>query len=202
MAQAAGITMSECRLLEENSRRHFMAKRFDRLATGAKLHMQSLAALAHFDYNNAGAYSYEQAIQTIRTLDLPMASIEEQFRRMAFNIMARNQDDHVKNIAFLMDKSGTWSLSPAFDMSYSYRPDGGWTAQHQMTMNGKRDHFTQADFTAFARTAGMKRGRDQAIMQQVKDAVGRWSSFAKDAGVTDEQRTQIAKTHRLLIPNG
>jgi serine/threonine-protein kinase HipA len=200
MAVAAGITMSECRLLEENDRRHFMAKRFDRLAGGEKLHMQSLAALAHFDFNSAGAYSYEQAILTIRVLGLPMATIEEQFRRTAFNIIARNQDDHVKNIAFLMDKSGTWSLSPAFDMTYSYNPRGLWTAQHQMSMNGKRNGFTLADFAAFAHTAGMKRGRDKAIVQQVEEAVAQWSSFAMDAGVTESWRKQIADTLRLHIP--
>jgi len=108
MAKAAGVTMSECRLLEENGRRHFMAKRFDRLEGGEKLHMQSLCALAHFDFNHAGAYAYEQALMVIRQLNLPMATVEEQFRRMAFNIIARNQDDHVKNIAFLMDKTGRW----------------------------------------------------------------------------------------------
>ena len=106
MAKAAGITMSECRLLEENGRRHFMTRRFDRLPSGAKLHMQSLCALAHFDFNQAGAYAYEQALLTIRRLKLPMAAVEEQFRRMVFNIMARNQDDHVKNIAFLMNQQG------------------------------------------------------------------------------------------------
>ena len=116
-AQAAGITMTECRLLEEHGRRHFMTKRFDRHADGSKLHMQSLGGLAHFDYNEAGAYGYEQAFLTIRQLGLPMAAIEEQFRRMLFNVVARNQDDHVKNIAFLMDKTGAWRLAPAFDVT-------------------------------------------------------------------------------------
>ncbi|MCB1964597.1 MAG: type II toxin-antitoxin system HipA family toxin, partial [Candidatus Accumulibacter sp.] len=124
MARAAGITMSDCRLLEESGRRHFMTRRFDRLAGGEKLHMQSLCALAHFDFNHAGAHAYEQALLTIRQLQLPMAALEEQFRRMVFNIVARNQDDHVKNIAFLMDKQGRWSLAPAFDVTYSYNPSG------------------------------------------------------------------------------
>ncbi len=199
MALASGIAMSECRLLEENGRRHFMAKRFDRLAGGEKLHMQSLAALAHFDFNNPGAYSYEQAMLTVRRLGLPMATIEEQFRRAAFNIIARNQDDHVKNIAFLMDKRGTWSLSPAFDMTYSYNPEGVWTAQHQMSVNGKRDDFTLRDFTAFAHASGMKRGRDKAIIEEVQDAVSRWSYFAKEAGVSESWRDRIANTHRLRI---
>ncbi|MCB1968611.1 MAG: type II toxin-antitoxin system HipA family toxin, partial [Candidatus Accumulibacter sp.] len=124
MAKAAGITMTDCRLLEENGRRHFMTRRFDRLAGGEKLHMQSLCALAHLDFNQPGAHGYEQALLTIRQLQLPMAALEEQFRRMAFNIVARNQDDHVKNIAFLMDKQGRWSLAPAFDVTYSYNPSG------------------------------------------------------------------------------
>jgi serine/threonine-protein kinase HipA len=199
MAVAAGITMNECRLLEENGRRHFMAKRFDRLTGGEKLHMQSLAALAHYDFNSAGTYSYEQAILTIRKLDLPMEAIEEQFRRMAFNIIARNQDDHVKNIAFLMDKTGLWTLSPAYDVTYSYNPKGLWTAQHQMSMNGKRDDFTREDFAAFAKTAGMKRGRDKAILQEIEDAVSQWPKFAKEADVMEDWRSQIGDTLRLNI---
>jgi serine/threonine-protein kinase HipA len=200
MAIAAGITMNECRLLEESGRRHFMAKRFDRLARGEKLHMQSLAALAHYDFNSAGAYSYEQAIMTMRKLRLPMEAIEEQFRRTAFNIVARNQDDHVKNIAFLMNKKGTWTLSPAYDVTYSYNPKGLWTAQHQMSMNGKRDAFTREDFTTFANTAGMKRGRDKVILQQIEDVVSQWPKFAKEAGVTKDWQTQIAEMVRLKIP--
>ena len=123
-----------------------MARRFDRLAGGEKLHMQSLCALGHFDFNQAGAYAYEQALLAIRQLRLPMEAVEEQFRRMVFNIVARNQDDHVKNIAFLMDKQGRWSLAPAFDMTYSHNPSGAWTATHQMTLNGKRDEFTRRIF--------------------------------------------------------
>ena len=199
MALAAGIAMSECRLLEENDRRHFMAKRFDRLEGGEKLHMQSLAALAHFDFNNAGAYSYEQAILAIRQLGLSMDAIEEQFRRAAFNVIARNQDDHVKNIAFLMDKSGQWSLSPAFDMTYSYNPRGAWTSQHQMSLNGKRDGFTEADFAVFADVAGMKRGRHRTILREVQRAVAKWQSFAKEANVTKSWVDQIQNTLRLDI---
>ena len=111
MAQDCGIAMEECRLFEENDRRHFMTRRFDRTRDGKKVHMQSLCALAHYDFNLAGAYSYEQALLVMRQLRLPMSAIEQQFRRMAFNIVIRNQDDHVKNIAFLMDQAGTWSLS-------------------------------------------------------------------------------------------
>jgi len=200
MAKAAGITMSECRLLEENGRRHFMTRRFDRLASGEKLHMQSLGALAHFDYNQPGAYAYEQALQVIHRLGLPMTATEELFRRMVFNIVARNQDDHVKNIAFLMDKQGAWSLAPAFDVTYSYNPTGIWTASQQMTLNAKRDAFTCADFEACAKVARLKHGRAGAILDEVIAAVQRWPEFAEQVGLADAWRDQIQKTHRLSFP--
>jgi serine/threonine-protein kinase HipA len=200
MARAAGITMSECRLLEENGRRHFMTRRFDRLDGGEKLHMQSLCALAHYDFNQAGAYSYEQALLAIRQLRLPMEAVEQQFRRMTFNIVARNQDDHVKNIAFLMDKAGHWTLSPAFDLAYSYNPDGAWTHRHQMTLNGKRDGFTQADFMACGKTALMKRGRAETILAEVRSIVAQWPDFAQQAQVPESWRTQIQANLRLALP--
>jgi len=197
MARDCGIDISECRLFEEDGRRHFMSRRFDRLAGGEKLHMQSLGALAHYDFNMAGAYGYEQALLVMRQLGLPMGAIEEQFRRMVFNIVARNQDDHVKNIAFLMDKSGKWSLSPAFDMTYSFNPSGAWTASHQMTLNGKREDFSMADFNACARIASMKRGRAAAIVGEVQDVVSRWKDYAEAAGVPDAWREKIQGTLRL-----
>lgn len=199
MARDAGITVSECRLFEENGRRHFMSKRFDRQGGGDKLHMQSLCGLAHYDYNLAGMYSYEQALLAMRRLELPMDDIEEQFRRMAFNVIARNQDDHVKNIAFLMDKSGRWSLSPAFDVTYSYNPQGLWTAKHQMTINGKRDEFSREDFKACAKTASMKRGRAESILDEVRQAVSRWKVYADAAGVDPSQRDRIQAALRLRV---
>jgi serine/threonine-protein kinase HipA len=197
MARDCGIDIGECRLFEENGRRHFMTRRFDRSAGGEKLHMQSLGALAHYDFNLAGAYGYEQALLVMRQLGLPMQAIEEQFRRMVFNIVARNQDDHVKNIAFLMDKAGTWSLSPAFDMTYSFNPSGAWTASHQMTLNGKRDDFSMEDFDACARAASMKRGRAAAIVGEVQDVVSRWKDYAEAAGVPGSWREKIQGTLRL-----
>lgn len=201
MALEAGIEMKECRLLKENGRSHFMTRRFDRADSGGKIHMQSFCAMEHIDFKKAGAHSYEQALRTIRTLEMPMASIEEQFRRMAFNIIGRNQDDHVKNIAFLMDRSGTWSLSPAFDMTYSYNPSGDWTSSHQMSMNGKRDDFDMEDFKACAKNASMKRGRAEDIVKQVCDAVLKWKDFAKDAGVPDDISSAITKAQRTDILN-
>jgi serine/threonine-protein kinase HipA len=199
MAGAAGITMSECRLLEEHGRRHFMTRRFDRLADGGKLHMQSLGALAHFDYNQPGAYSYEQALLAIRQLELPMAAVEEQFRRMLFNIVARNQDDHVKNIAFLMDRDGRWMLAPAFDVTYSYNPSGDWTATHQMTVNGKRDGFAMGDVRAVAKSAGLKRGRADTLYEEVRAAVVRWQEFAAKAKLGGDVIEKIRRVHRLEL---
>lgn len=199
MAQAAGITMTECQLLEENGRRHFMTRRFDRSDDGGKIHMQSLGALAHLDYNQAGAYAYEQAFLTIRSLDLPMAAIEEQFRRMLFNIVARNQDDHVKNIAFLMNKEGEWNLSPAFDVTYSYHPSGSRTATHQMTINGKRDGFDRLDIRAAGKSAGLKQGRADALLEEVTAQVGRWPEFAARAGLAGDLTEKIRTAHRLHL---
>jgi serine/threonine-protein kinase HipA len=191
--------MSECRLLEEHGRNHFMTRRFDRTPDGHKLHMQSLCALQHYDFNQPGAYSYEQALQTARALGLPMAQIEQLYRRMAFNIVARNQDDHVKNIAFLMDKTGQWSLSPAFDMTYSYNPEGRWTSSHQMSLNGKRDDFTLEDFVACEKALAMKRGRGREILGEVSDAVRQWPKFAALSGTPEATAARIADTHRTDI---
>ena len=200
MAVDCGIRMSECRLFEENDRRHFMTRRFDRLPGGGKLHMQSLAAMAHFDFNLAAAYSYEQALQVIRQLALPYSAVEQQFRRMVFNIVARNQDDHVKNIAFLMDRSGKWSLAPAFDMAYSFNPDGKWTSSHQMTLNGKQDDFTMNDFKLCARTASMVQGQFKTIVEEVIKVVSHWRDYADEAGVLPRQMDLIQNTLRLVIP--
>ena len=197
MATDTGITMNACRLFGENNRRHFMTRRFDRLANGEKLHMQSLCAMAHYDFNSAGAYAYEQALFVTRQLGLSMDAVEELFRRMVFNIIARNQDDHVKNISFLMDKTGAWSLSPAYDVTYSYNPSGAWTASHQMTMNGKRDDFTMDDFRACAKTAALKRGRGEAIIEDVRAVVSHWRDYADDTGVPAAWRDRIQKTLRM-----
>lgn len=200
MARAAGIEMAECQLFSENGRRHFMTRRFDRLDDGSKLHMQSLGALAHLDYNQAGAHSYEEALLVMRRLGLPMRQVEEQFRRMAFNVVARNQDDHVKNIAFLMDRRGGWRLSPAFDLVYAFSPSGTWTSRHQMSIDGKRDGFTIDDFRDVGRAASMKRGRAEEILGQVLDAVRSWPRLATEAGVEEGRIAQIERAHRLTLP--
>ena len=196
MATACGIEMTPCRLLEESDRAHFMTRRFDRPAGNRKLHLQSLCAMAHFDFNTAAAHSYEQAFQVMRELRLPYPDAEQQFRRTVFNIIARNQDDHTKNIAFLMDPDGEWRLSPAFDMTYAYNPDGDWTNRHQMTLAGKRDGFTRGDLLTVGREMSIKKGAD--IIAEVGEVVGRWAEFAAEAGVPQERAEAIGGTHRVI----
>jgi serine/threonine-protein kinase HipA len=200
MARDAGVAMEDCRLFQESGRRHFMTRRFDRGADGSKRHMQSLGALAHFDFNRPGAHSYEQAFLVIRQLDLATSMVEQIFRRMVFNVVARNQDDHVKNTAFLMDRSGRWQLAPAFDVTYAYRPASRWTAQHQMAINGKRDDFTRADFEAAGRVASLPRGRAARIVEEVSQVVAEWQTYAQRAGVDEEHVRRIAPALRLSFP--
>jgi len=196
MALEAGIQMSECRLHQEGGRSHFMTKRFDRSDSGHKRHMQSLGAMMHFDFNQAGAYSYEQALMVIAQLGLNRQAREQQFKRAVFNVLARNQDDHVKNIAYLMDKAGQWQLAPAYDMVYSYNPSGAWTGQHQMSINGKRDKFLLDDLLALASVADIKAKQAKAIIAEVANAVAQWQGFAELAGVNQETADSIQNAHR------
>ena len=200
MAKSAGIEMTECRLLEENDRAHFMTRRFDRSNTGARLHLQSLCAIAHYDFNRAGAYSYEQSFGVTRKIvvDDTAPALEQLVRRMAFNVVARNHDDHTKNIAFLMNRAGKWSLAPAFDMTYSFNPNGEWTSRHQMRVNDKRDGFSREDLVEAAAAADLRPPKANAVIDDTLDAVREWSTFAEKAGVPDDWATRIAATHRLL----
>jgi serine/threonine-protein kinase HipA len=200
MARAAGIEMTECRLLEEHGRRHFMTRRFDRPEDGEKLHMQSVGALEHVSYNEPGTYSYEQVLLLIRRLGLGTPVVEQQFRRMVFNVVARNQDDHVKNIAFLMDRRGEWSLAPAYDVIWAWKPGNPWLDSHQMSINGKRDRFTVADLRATAAVAGLPRGRAEAILAEVGAVVAGWPKVAEEVGVDERIAEQIARSHRLTLP--
>ena len=194
MASAAGITMSECRLLEENGRAHFLTKRFDRGALG-KRHLQSLCGLAHYDYNAPGAYGYEQVFAVMRELRLPRAEAVQQYRRILFNVVARNQDDHTKNIAFLMDQDGQWRLAPAFDMIYAHNPGGRWTSRHQMTINGKRDGFTRDDLLAVGRSLGIH--APDRMLGEIVDVVARWPDYARETGVNPARAREILSTLRL-----
>ena len=202
MARAAGVEMTECRLLEEGGRRHFMTRRFDRPDDGGKLHMQTIGALEHVSYNEPGTYSYEQALLLIRRMGLGTPAAEQQFRRMVFNVVARNQDDHVKNVAFLMDRQGAWSLAPAYDVIWAWRPGNRWLEHQQMSINGKRDGFTVADLRAVARVAGLKRGRTEAILAEVSDVVAGWPAIAAEVGIDRRMAEQIAGSHRLRLPVG
>ncbi len=197
MARAAGIAMTDCDLLEEGGRAHFLTRRFDRTADGRKLHLQSLCALGHHDFNAAGAHGYEHALDAIQRLDLGHPALQEQYRRMVFNVLARNQDDHTRNIAFLMDEAGGWRLAPAYDVIWAYNPDGGWTAAHQMSLAGKRDDFTTADLLSVARQFAIAGAR--AILQEVRDVVAGWAGFAAAAKVPAETVARIAGTHRLHL---
>ncbi|MDO6481884.1 type II toxin-antitoxin system HipA family toxin [Shimia thalassica] len=197
MATEAGIDMSECRLHHEGGRSHFMTRRFDREERGRKVHMQSLGAMQHFDFNDPASYSYEQAILTIRDLGLGMDVVEQQYKRAVFNVVARNQDDHVKNISFLMNRSGSWRLSPAYDVAYSYNPFGSWTRDHQMSLAGKRNDFTHDDLMVFASNAGLRPSRARQVVAEVTDSVENWHRHAERAGVESSDVTQIEKTFRL-----
>lgn len=197
MAVAAGVTMSPCHLLEENGRAHFMTRRFDRDAQGGKIHMQSLCALGHYDFNNAGEYGYEQAFAVIQKLNLGHEALREMFRRMLFNVLARNQDDHTRNIAFLMNRQGKWTLAPAFDMVWAYNSQGAWTNRHQMSVNGKRNGFERADLMAAAEQFGIKGASE--TLRKVADAVAHWPMFAKECGVNSSLLRKISETHRTTL---
>ena len=161
--------------------------------------MQSLGAIAHYDYRQPANYSYEQAIQVIRRLGLPRKDMEQQVLRAVFNVVGRNCDDHVKNIAFLMDRRGEWRLSPAFDISYAWNPSGEWTSRHQMSVNGKRDGFEHEDLLALAKAADIKKARAERMVNRVIEAVRRWPDFAGEAGVPDAQIKNIQASQRTNL---
>lgn len=195
MAKLAGINMTECRLLHENNRSHFMTRRFDRV-NGAKVHMQTLCGLTHSDYNVRNSCSYEQAFAYMRQLYLPYPQAEEFFRRMVFNVVACNQDDHTKNISFLMDQTGKWSLSPAYDMSWAYNSNGIWTQTHQMSIRGKQKDITREDLLEVARQMNIKRPNE--LIDQVVDAVGQWQQLAMQYPIPQEIIDYIQSTHQYL----
>lgn len=196
MAQAAGIEMSECRLHEESGKYHFMTKRFDRRPiTGEKVHMQSLGAIAHYDFNEPGAHSYEQTAGILYRLNMGQTEVEQLFRRMVFNELARNLDDHVKNISFLMDKQGVWSLSPAYDVTYAFNPSNRWLARHQMTINGKQERITLDDLVASGQHMNISKNRIISIVEDVERSIKEWPTFAKEAKLS---KRVVEGVHRNL----
>jgi serine/threonine-protein kinase HipA len=196
MAVACGINMTPCRLVEENGRAHFMTKRFDR-EHNEKLHMQTLCAIAHFDYNDSNAYSYEQAFQVMRQMQLSHADAKQLYTRMVFNIVARNQDDHTKNISFLMDKNGAWKLSPAYDITNANDPVNKWLNRHQMSVNGKREKFTREDLERVAVEMNIKKHSE--ILDRVISKVADWPTYAREAGIPKAQITAIGKQNRIKL---
>ena len=195
MACAAGINMSPCRLLEENGRAHFMTRRFDRQGN-RKHHLQSLCAMAHLDYKQKASHDYSQFLQTVMRLGLDYASLEEAFRRITFNVMAMNCDDHTKNISFMLREGKSWELAPAYDVTYAFNPDGEWTWQHLMAVNGKFTAITSADLLAVANRFSI--GTAPKVLKQVREAVAAWSDFAKEAGVSPGETKRIHQQHSLL----
>ncbi|UIF87561.1 type II toxin-antitoxin system HipA family toxin [Cupriavidus necator] len=196
LTQKLGIEMAPVDFIEEpNGRFHFLTKRFDRPDSGGRVHMHSLAGIAHVDYNIPGAYSYEQYFRWIRRLEMPHTALEEAYRRMIFRIVLRDQDDHVKNWAFMMDKSGTWSLSPAYDMTFS--AGNGYTARHQMTVGGKADDFTTDDLVSFGKKFDIAHPK-QVIERTVEVASG-WADLARAWRVPDNEVDARAARLRLYL---
>jgi serine/threonine-protein kinase HipA len=193
MAIDCGINMTECKLLHEGDYAHFMTKRFDRTETCEKIHTQTLCAIAHFDRDER--YAYEQIFQTMRRLGLPYADMEQMYRRMVFNVVARNHDDHTKNHSFIMNKAGYWSLAPAYDLCYSYSPSGKWTNQHQLSLNGKRDNFIKDDLLHIAQIADIKKAKE--VIQDIIEIVSHWKTYAKAVEVKSEYITSIQQTLRV-----
>lgn len=196
LVKECGIKMSDCSLIEENGRAHFLTKRFDR-QNGKKIHMQTLCGIAHYDYRNPRSYSYEQAFNVMRALRLPYSQAQEMFRRLVFNVVIRNQDDHTKNISFLMDRQGKWTLSPAYDMGFAYNPKGGWTAQHQMSINGKFDDITRQDLLEFAKRNNIKESDE--IIDRITEVSSRWPHLARECEVPQPMIDAIVPNLKLSI---
>lgn len=196
LVKACGIKMSDCSLIEENGRAHFLTKRFDR-ENGEKIHMQTLCGIAHYDYRMLRSYSYEQAFNVMRALRLPYSDAQEMFRRMVFNVILRNQDDHTKNISFLMDKTGRWRLSPAYDMGFAYNPQGGWTSQHQMSINGKFDNIDRKDLLECAKRNNIKEATD--IIDNIIEVASQWPEMARKCDVPKSMIDSILSEMKLSI---
>jgi serine/threonine-protein kinase HipA len=199
MARAAGVEMTESRLLQENGRRHFLTRRFDR-PVGDKLHVQTLGALDHVSYKMPGVYGYDQAMLLMRRVGIELPQIDQLLRRMVFNVVARNQDDHVKNIAFLMDRAGRWSLAPAYDVTWACDPTNRWLQAHQMTINGKRERITVEDLVAVEKRIGLKRGTAKRVLGEVTDAVAGWPQIAEEVAVEPAMAGAIERSLLLTLP--
>lgn len=192
MAVACGIEMMPSRLLEENSRAHFMTKRFDREGGSTKHHIQTFCAMKHFDYNLVTSFSYEQLFQTLRELKLPYPDAEQLFRRMVFNVMARNCDDHTKNFAFRLKKDGKWELAPAYDVCHAYQPKHQWVSQHALSINGKRTNITKDDLLTIGKSIKHKKAAE--TIEEISNTVSQWKTYADEVKVSPKLRDEIAAT--------
>ena len=192
MAVDCAIEMTECRLLEEHGRAHFMTRRFDRIPDEGKIHVQTFCALQHFDFNNVGSYSYEQLFQTMRSLRLDYPQAEQMYRRMVFNVLARNCDDHTKNFAFTMDKQGQWALAPAYDVCHAYRPDSPWVSQQSLSVNGKRQGINRKDLLDVAKQMTIK--KPDEIIRQIESIIKLWPDYANQCDVATILQEAIAET--------
>ncbi len=192
MAKDAGIEMTECRLFEENGRAHFMTRRYDRTDDNDKIHVQSFCGMRHFDFSEVRLYSYEQLFETMRMLGLPYPQAEQLYRRMVFNVMGRNCDDHTKNFAFTMDKNAEWKLSPAFDVCHAYRPGSDWVSQHALSIGGKRMNIEKADLLKIAKEMNIK--KPESIINQIADVIGQWEKYASQTMVEPELKKSIKAT--------
>ena len=196
MAKACKIEMMECRLLEENGRAHFMTKRFDREKGDQKQHIQTLCAMQHYDFNQITSFSYEQLFQTMRILRLPYPQADQMFRRMVFNVIARNCDDHTKNFAFRLKKDGDWELAPAYDICFAYRPDSEWVSQHNLSINGKRTAIKRDDLLIVAKAMNIKKANN--IVDQISKTVTNWYKFADEVKVDNKLKERIGGLHLIL----
>ncbi len=195
MAIASGIDMSPCRLLEENGRAHFMTKRFDRYGN-TKHHLQTLCGLAHLDYRQKATHDVSQLFLTVDRLGIGYAALEQTFRRVAFNVMAANCDDHTKNVSFLLREGRKWELAPAYDVTHAYNPKGEWTYQHLMSVNGKFADISREDLMVVADRFGV--GTAPKVLTEVSDAISSWPDFAKQANVSPSEVSRIKEHHKLL----
>lgn len=192
MAKACGIDMMPSRLLEENGRAHFMTRRFDREGGEIKHHIQTFCALKHFDYNEVNSFSYEQLFQCMRELKLNYADAEQMFRRMVFNVISQNCDDHTKNFSFLLRQGGKWELAPAYDVCHAYRPGSEWVSQHALSINGKRINITKEDLLVIGESIRCKKASE--IVDEINDTLNQWKQFANEVEVKPTLRDEIAKT--------
>ena len=192
MAKDAGIDMMPCQLLKENGRAHFMTQRFDREAGNIKHHIQTFCALNHYDFNEVNSFSYEQLFQTMRELRLSYPDAEQMFRRMVFNVVSRNCDDHTKNFSFRLKKEGRWELAPAYDICHAYRPDSIWVSQHALSISGKRKNITNADFLTLAKSVNIKKA--ESIINEIRNVVSNWPNYADQVKVSPKKRDHIQST--------